>query len=161
MDVVEADISGEPLEDFGKLVKGASFESGVREVPVVFAFPINALMLGICFFTLGENTPSAPHQEGEKGVGALDTAMKVAREAEDLSFGDKMAQMFAVSMPDGIDVTLLTDVMGEWKEFWMLPAMMALGVVVIFGLFFIDRTKVDEDAEEVLAEAAEAPEEMP
>ena len=25
-------------------------------------------MLGICFFTLGENTPSAPHQEGEKGV---------------------------------------------------------------------------------------------
>ncbi len=26
------------------------------------------LMLGICFFTLGENTPSAPHQEGEKGV---------------------------------------------------------------------------------------------
>ena len=45
MDVVEADISGEPLEDFGKLVKGASFESGVREVPVVFAFPINAFEL--------------------------------------------------------------------------------------------------------------------
>ena len=45
MDVVEADISGEPLEDFGKLVKGASFESSAREVPVVFAFPINAFEL--------------------------------------------------------------------------------------------------------------------
>jgi hypothetical protein len=25
-------------------------------------------MLGICFFTLGENTPRTPLQEGEKGV---------------------------------------------------------------------------------------------
>ena len=25
-------------------------------------------MLGICFFTLGKNTPYAPHQEGEEWV---------------------------------------------------------------------------------------------
>jgi nucleoside transporter len=98
---------------------------------------------------------------GVADSGTLDTAMIAARGAEDLSFGAQLAQMFSVSMPEAIDTTLLASAMGEWKEFWMLPAMMAVGVAVIFAIFFIDKTKVKEDAEEVLAEVAEAPEEMP
>ena len=36
-------------------------------------------MLGICFFTLGENTPRAPDQEGEKGVGNIEKVFIVVR----------------------------------------------------------------------------------
>lgn len=106
----------------------------------------------IAFAKVGATVP-----DSEK----LGEAIAAARGTQELSFGEQLSQMFAFGLPEGIDPSLLSNVMDDWKEFWMLPAMMAVGVVVIFGLFFIDRTKVDEDAEEVLAEAAEAPEEMP
>ncbi len=41
---------------------------GNRTDEMIDIFRVDTEMLGICFFTLGENTPSAPHQEGEKGV---------------------------------------------------------------------------------------------
>ena len=47
----------------------------------------------------------------------------------------------------------------QWKDFWVYPAMMAAVIAVIFFVAFCDKTKVTED--DVAAEAAEAPEEMP
>ena len=106
----------------------------------------------IAFAKVGATVP-----DSEK----LGETIAAARGAQELSFGEQLSQMFAFGLPEGIDPSLLSNVMDDWKEFWMLPAMMAVGVAVIFAIFFIDRTKVDEDAEEILAEAAEAPEEMP
>ena len=92
---------------------------------------------------------------------ALGEAIKAGTVIAEPAFGEKLSQMFAVGLPEGIDPTLLGNVMDDWKAFWLLPAMMAGGIAVLFFILFIDRTKVDEDAEEILAEAAESPEEMP
>ncbi|MDA0766603.1 MAG: MFS transporter [Verrucomicrobia bacterium] len=91
----------------------------------------------------------------------LGEAIAAARGVQELSFWDKLAGMFAVDMPAAVDRTLLGNVMDDWKEFWILPAMMAGGIAVLFFLLFVDKTRVNETDEEVLAEAAEAPEEMP
>ena len=45
VDVVETDISGEPLEDFRQLVIRTAFERGGGKVPVVMTCPINILEL--------------------------------------------------------------------------------------------------------------------
>ena len=54
---------------------------------------------------------------------------------------------------------LISETMIQWKDFWVYPAMMVAVIAVIFFLAFWDKTKVTED--DVAAEAAEAPEEMP
>lgn len=55
------------------------------------------------------------------------------------SFLEQLGQMFSVSMPAGVDQQLLSETMLQWKEFWLVPAGMAAGVLVIFALFFHDR----------------------
>ena len=54
--------------------------------------------------------------------------------------------MFAVDMPH-VDSTLLAETMNQWKEFWMLPAMMAAGIAVLFFIGFWDRTKTSPVSE--------------
>ncbi len=96
---------------------------------------------------------------GVTNYGDLDTAISTARGEQVLSFGQQLARMFSVKMPDGVDAGLISDTMAQWKEFWMFPALMAGGIGVIFFLSFWDKTKVTED--DVAVKAAEAPEEMP
>lgn len=62
MDVVEADVAGEPLQNFRQFVERASFEGGFREIPVLGAFPVDVfeLMLDVekpdaCAAGNGEN----------------------------------------------------------------------------------------------------------
>ena len=45
VDVVETDIAGEPLENFGKFVERAPFEGCRCEVPLTFTGPVNILEL--------------------------------------------------------------------------------------------------------------------
>ncbi len=82
---------------------------------------------------------------GVKGFVPLEKAIKEARGPSDLSFIEKLMQMFSVKMPEGVDQGLIGSTMDQWKEYWMLPAGMALGIAVIFFLFFWDKTKVEDE----------------
>lgn len=75
----------------------------------------------------------------------LDAAISAGRGEETLSFMDKLLQMFSVSIPDSVDPGLVTEAMGQWKEFWILPAIMAAAITVLFFVTFWDKTKVGND----------------
>ena len=70
----------------------------------------------------------------------LAKAIDAARPAAELTFGQKLGQMFSVDLPASIDHGLLANTMAEWKDFWILPAVMAGAIAVIFTLAFRDRT---------------------
>lgn len=76
---------------------------------------------------------------------ALSTAITGAREQETLTFAQSLGKMFSVKMPDGIDSELLSKAMEQWKAFWMVPAIMALVIAVIFFASFWDKSKVSEE----------------
>ena len=58
---------------------------------------------------------------------------------------EQLGRMFAVSIPDGLDSTMLSNVMGQWKEFWTYPAMFAGVIAVVFFLTFWDKVSVAEE----------------
>jgi nucleoside transporter len=76
---------------------------------------------------------------------ALGQAIKDARPEEVLTFGQKLAKMFSVNLPDGIDTGLLTNAMAQWKSFWFFPAIMAGVIAVLFFVAFHDKSKVEAD----------------
>lgn len=78
---------------------------------------------------------------------ALTDAILSVRDEQTLTFGQKMAKMFSVDMPEGLNSELVSRAMGQWKEFWMFPAIMAIVITVIFFIGFWDKTQVNEDEE--------------
>lgn len=81
--------------------------------------------------------------------GALTAAIGEARGEQTLSFGQQLGQMFAVNMPDGVAADVIAAAAGVWKDYWMLPAIMAAVIAVVFFLLFWDKTKDDADVQEV------------
>ncbi|MCF6314343.1 MAG: MFS transporter [Verrucomicrobiales bacterium] len=75
----------------------------------------------------------------------LNDTITAARDSSDLSFGQKMSKMFSVNMPDSVDAELISSTMMQWKEFWILPAIMAFVIAVVFFVGFWDKTQVHED----------------
>lgn len=75
----------------------------------------------------------------------LDEAIKAARPDSDLSFGEKLGKLFSINMPESVNADLLSSTMEQWKEFWILPAIFAAGIAVLFFLAFWDKTKVTEE----------------
>jgi nucleoside transporter len=69
---------------------------------------------------------------------ALDTAIKAARPEESLTFVQSLGRMFSVERLT-VDPAVVSAAMSAWKSFWMLPALMALGIAVVFAVFFHDR----------------------
>ena len=84
---------------------------------------------------------------------ALGEAIAAAKPASEISFFQTFSKMFSRALPEGIDATLLSDTMAQWKEFWMLPAGMAAAILVLFAVAFWDRTEAEQPAVET--EAAE------
>jgi hypothetical protein len=81
----------------------------------------------------------------------LNEAIQTASAPQTLSFGDSLSRMFSVSLPESLDPALVQQTMLEWKKFWLLPAAMAAGVLVLFLAAFHDRDTakpiaIDEDA---------------
>jgi nucleoside transporter len=68
----------------------------------------------------------------------LNAAIQADRPASTVGFVESFQRMFAVNLPDSLDSQLLADTMQQWKEFWLLPAMMAGGIFVVFLLLFRD-----------------------
>jgi len=77
--------------------------------------------------------------------GSLSTAIKEARGDEELTFLQSLGKMFSVKMPGGIDADLLSKTMVQWKAFWMVPAIMAFVIAVLFFATFWDKSQVAED----------------
>lgn len=97
--------------------------------------------------------------DGVPGFIPLETAIKDARGTETVGFFKQLGQMFSVSMPGGLDPAMVKESMGQWKAYWILPALMAGGIAILFFLAFWDKVRVaDADVEEIVAEV---PEEMP
>ena len=87
--------------------------------------------------------------------GELSETIKSLRGTEDLSYLEQMSRMFSKSMPEGIDPDLLVETMNQWKEFWTLPAYMAVAVLVLFALLFWDRVSSDgQEGDDALKESA-------
>ncbi|MBU6326488.1 MAG: MFS transporter [Verrucomicrobia bacterium] len=75
---------------------------------------------------------------------ALGNAIGAARGTEHLSFAQQLGKMFAVNMPK-VDPKLVADTALLWKKFWLFPAMIALGIAVLFLLAFWDRAVKNDD----------------
>jgi len=71
--------------------------------------------------------------------GNLNEAIKTPSATGSLSFGESFGRMFSIVMPENLDQQLLTDTMQQWKEFWILPAIMAGVILVVFLLLFYDQ----------------------
>jgi MFS family permease len=73
-------------------------------------------------------------------------ALKVARgEQPAVGFLDSFGQMFSRNLPESLDGTLLSETMGQWKNFWMFPSIMAGIILVIFAITFWDKAKPPAD----------------
>jgi nucleoside transporter len=62
------------------------------------------------------------------------------------SFLDSLLGMFGKGYPEGVDPELLTKAMTDWKNYWFFPAGMAAVILVIFVIFFHDKS-ADPDPE--------------
>ena len=71
---------------------------------------------------------------------ALGEAITANRGETTVGFLESFTKMFSVSMPEGLDPKLVTDTMLQWKQFWLVPAGMAAGIMVLFFLLFHDRS---------------------
>lgn len=74
----------------------------------------------------------------------LDGAIQAAGDETSLTFFQQMAQMFSVEMPSAVDGDLLAATMEQWKGFWLFPAAMAGGILVLFFVAFWDKIDVEE-----------------
>ncbi len=81
------------------------------------------------------------------------TALKAARgDVGEISFLETFGRMFSRELPGGLDQGLLAQTMGEWKNFWLFPAIMAGIILVIFALTFWDKAKPPVDVAEAATE---------
>jgi nucleoside transporter len=71
------------------------------------------------------------------GYKALGDAMNSAATTEQMTFAQSLGRMFSVEKPK-VDPALLTETMLQWKKFWLLPAGMAAGVLLLFAATFYD-----------------------
>ena len=89
--------------------------------------------------------------EDVPGAETFSEAIQAASMPKTLNFGESLSRMFSVSLPESLDPALVQQTMLEWKKFWLLPAAMAAGVLVLFLAAFHDRNTakpiaIEEDA---------------
>lgn len=88
----------------------------------------------------------------------LEAAIAAARPETEVGFFEAFTKMFSQNIPEGVDPTLLSETMAQWKEFWLLPAGMAAVIFVLFLAAFHEKPEVEQAAAEQLAEPpAETP----
>jgi nucleoside transporter len=71
---------------------------------------------------------------------ALDTAIKATRPQETLTFIQSFGRMFSVDKLT-VDPAIISTTMSNWKAFWIMPAMMAGAIAVLFFIGFWDKVK--------------------
>ena len=78
-----------------------------------------------------------------KDYSALDTAIKTTRPEETLTFIQSFGRMFSVDKLT-VDPAIVSTTMNAWKAFWIMPAMMAAAIAVLFFVGFWDKVKTEE-----------------
>ncbi len=78
--------------------------------------------------------------------GDLKEAITAAQSDEPLTFVQSLGRMFSMSLPEGVDSTLLSETMSQWKGFWITPAFMSAAILILFCLAFHDRMSDSEAA---------------
>jgi Na+/melibiose symporter-like transporter len=73
---------------------------------------------------------------------ALDTAIKVAHPEETISFLQSFGRMFSVEKLT-VDPGIIASAMSSWKAFWIMPAVMATAIAVLFFIGFWDKAKAE------------------
>lgn len=120
-----------------------------REAPKALRGQAQSMLV---FFTqgigmyIGFKVAAAKLSPVAESSGQLGEVITAAREGGDLSFGQQLAQMFAVNIPGSVDGGLLETTSGLWKSYWLFPALMALVIGVVFFLAFWDKSQGDEEA---------------
>jgi hypothetical protein len=101
----------------------------------------------LVFFTQGVGMfigfKFADHQLADvrEPAAALTGAISEARGEQTLTFAQQLGKMFAVDMPEGVDPALISKAGDLWKSYWMLPAIMAVAVGILFFAAFWDRSR--------------------
>lgn len=70
---------------------------------------------------------------------ALAGEIGAARGGEVLTFGQQLGGMFSVNLPETVSPELVTEASTLWQSYWMLPALMATGIALLFLIAFRDR----------------------
>ena len=91
---------------------------------------------GIAFGKFGETVT---------GYGKLSEVLKAGASTEPVTFVQSLGKMFSVDKLKA-DATLVTDTMAQWKEFWILPAIMAAVIMVVFFLGFWEKNSSNSDS---------------
>lgn len=77
----------------------------------------------------------------------LMTAIKTLNEGKPTpSFLEQLAGMFGKGYPANLDSSLVTNVMADWKNYWLFPAGMAAVIFVVFAVAFWDRVRTDDSS---------------
>jgi len=101
----------------------------------------------------------------KESSGALTAAIDAARGEQTPTFAQQLANMFSVRMPETVDAELIATTSSLWQSYWMLPALMATGIGVVFFAFFWDRSREhreeDKADESVAAKVTPVPETVP
>lgn len=79
---------------------------------------------------------------------ALGAAIGAGREAQELTFWQKLGNMFSVDMPDSVDTGILEKASALWKTYWIYPAIMAGIVAVLFFICFWDKSADGDSTDE-------------
>ena len=72
---------------------------------------------------------------------------KARGESQQLGFFETFSKMFTRELPEGLDPELLNATMEQWKNFWLLPAIMAAVIMVVFAVAFWDKAKPIDQAD--------------
>lgn len=105
---------------------------------------------------VGAKLPDSVSKIGEMPSNDLATAIaEKTAEGEQLSFIEKLLNMFNKGYPEGLDETLIEKTMAVWQNYWMYPAILAGVVFLLFAVAFWDRMTPEEKEE--AADAAEEP----
>jgi nucleoside transporter len=83
--------------------------------------------------------------EVREPAAVLATSIEGARGTESITFGQQLAGMFSVGMPDAVDPSLLEVAASAWERYWMLPAIMATVIAVLFLVAFRERQPVEAE----------------
>lgn len=70
----------------------------------------------------------------------LDSAIKAAHPEESISFLQSFGRMFSVERLT-VDPGIISTAMSSWKTFWIMPAVMATAIAVVFFIGFWDKEK--------------------
>lgn len=77
----------------------------------------------------------------------LSESFQANASAEKISYLESLGRMFSSAIPESINADFLQATMEQWKEFWILPAIMAGVILIAFALLFHEKEEAGQKAD--------------